>query len=473
MTDTSQEIYVYIVPAERRNGDEPSCRVLIKGNTHPQQIRGTAENYIKYLMKSMVSTTGKEGACHALHEGAKTSRGKVWELPNGQFLSPVQILAKKGGTGYVSLGEIVSVYAEQGIGVIQFCGESVTLKTAMKVKGLYDCISKASRRYLEGHKDSDVVLRFISEKEKQEMQDARDPEGAEKETALQKSLLLGSIDFIHQCPPEDQSRIIDDVYKFLWRSHMRGQKYGSGTINYIKACFQTMLKKPMTPEEERRAALLAKHPERLLPWEEIVPSAETPPAKPVAEAGERQKYWPAISPKVRKKETYHAVTFSDTMRDVQSIVKGAFSWQDHIRDALKSPMAESIAKAMQTFAMPSPFMQELSKTVVSMDPFLEKWRAAGQMGRQMPRIHSPILTSAAAFKMPGLDPLSGVKGTTSPAWQMPGLASMMPAISNLSQLNTSMGMIRPMPHALALGQPEELDRWLMKHKKKEETDQKS
>lgn len=50
---------------------------------------------------------------------------------------------------------------------------------------------------------------------------------------------------------------------------------------------------------------------------------------------------------------------------------------------------------------------------------------------------------------------------------------MMPAISNLSQLNTSMGMIRPMPHALALGQPEELDRWLMKHKKKEETDQKS
>lgn len=473
MTDTSQEIYVYIVPAERRNGDEPSCRVLIKGNTHPQQIRGTAENYIKYLMKSMTRTTGKEGACHALHEGAKTSRGKVWELPNGQFLSPVQILAEKGGTGYVSLGEIVGVYAEQGIGVIQFCGESVTLKTAMKVKGLYDCISKASRRYLEGHKDSDVVLRFIGEKEKQEMQDARDPEGAEKETALQKSLLLGSIDFIHQCPPEDQPRIIDDVYKFLWRSHMRGQKYGSGTVNYIKACFQTMLKKPMTPEEERRAALLAQHPERLLPWEEIVTSSETPPAKPVAEAGERQKYWPAISPKARKKETYHAVTFSDTMRDVQSIVKGAFSWQDHIRDALKSPMAESIAKAMQTFAMPSPFMQELSKTVVSMDPFLEKWRAAGQMGRQMPRIHSPILTSAAAFKMPSLDPLSRVKGTTLPAWQMPGLASMMPAISNLSQLNTSMGMIRPMPHALALGQPEELDRWLMKHKKKEETDQKS
>lgn len=473
MTDTSQEIYVYIVPAERRNGDEPSCRVLIKGNTHPQQIRGTAENYIKYLMKSMVSTTGKEGACHALHEGAKTSRGKVWELPNGQFLSPVQILAEKGGTGYVSLGEIVGVYAEQGLGVILFCGESVTLKTAMKVKGLYDCISKASRRYLKGHKDSDVVLRFIGEKEKQEMQDARDPEGAEKETALQKSLLLGSIDFIHQCPPEDQPRIIDDVYKFLWRSHMRGQKYGSGTINYIKACFQTMLKKPMTPEEERRAALLAQHPERLLPWEEIVLSSEMPPAKPVAEAGEGQKYWPAISPKARKKETYHAVTFSDTMRDVQSIVKGAFSWQDHIRDALKSPMTESIAKAMQTFAMPSPFMQELSKTVVSMDPFLEKWRAAGQMGRQMPRIHSPILTSAAAFKMPGPDPLSVVKGTTSPAWQMPGLASMMPAISNLSQLNTSMGMIRPMPHALALGQPEELDRWLMKHKKKEETDQKS
>lgn len=473
MTDTSQEIYVYIVPAERRNGDEPSCRVLIKGNTHPQQIRGTAENYIKYLMKSMVSTTGKEGACHALHEGAKTSRGKVWELPNGQFLSPVQILAEKGGTGYVSLSEIVSVYAEQGIGVIQFCGESVTLKTAMKVKGLYDCISKASRRYLEGHKDSDVVLRFIGEKEKQEMQDARDPEGAEKETALQKSLLLGSIDFIHQCPPEDQSRIIDDVYKFLWRSHMRGQKHGSGTINYIKACFQTILKKPMTPEEERRAALLAQHPERLLPWEEIGPSSEMPPARPVAEGGEGQKYWPAISPKARKKETYHAVTFSDTMPDVQSIVKGAFSWQDHIRDALKSPMAESIAKAMQTFAMPSPFMQELSKTVVSMDPFLEKWRAAGQMGRQMPRIHSPILTSAAAFKMPGLDPLSVVKGTTSPAWQMPGLASLMPAISNLSQLNTSMGMIRPMPHALALGQPEELDRWLMKHKKKEETDQKS
>lgn len=471
MTDTSQDIYVYIVPAERRNGDGPSCRVLIKGNTHPQQIPGTAENHIRYLMESMARTTGKEGACHALHEGAKTSRGKVWELPNGQFLSPVQILAEKGGTGYVSLGEIVGVYAEQGIGVIQFCGESVTLKTAMKVNGLYDCIFKASRRYLEGHKDSDVLLRLIGEKEKQEMKDARDAEGAE--TALQKSLLLGSIDFIHQCPPEDQPRVIDDIWKFLWRSHMRGQKYGSGTINYIKACFQTMLKKPMTPEEERRAALLAQHPERLLPWEEIVPSSEMPPAKPVAEAGEGPKYWPAISPKPRKKETYHAVTFSDTMRDVQSLVKGAFSWQDHIRDAIKSPVSESIAKAMQTFAMPSPFMQELSKTVVSMDPFLEKWRAAGQMGRQMPRIHSPILTSAAAFKMPGLDPLSRVKGTTSPAWQMLGLASMMPAISNLSQLNTSMGMIRPMPHALALGQPEELDRWLMKHKKKEETDQKS
>lgn len=473
MTDTSQEIYVYIVPAERRNGDEPSCRVLIKGNTHPQQIRGTAENYIKYLMKSMVSTTGKEGACHALHEGAKTSRGKVWELPNGQFLSPVQILAEKGGTGYVSLGEIVGVYAEQGIGVIQFCGESVTLKTAMKVKGLYDCISKASRRYLEGHKDSDVVLRFIGEKEKQEMQDARDPEGAEKETALQKSLLLGSIDFIHQCPPEDQPRIIDDVYKFLWRSHMRGQKYGSGTVNYIKACFQTMLKKPMTPEEERRAALLAQHPERLLPWEEIVPSSEMPPAKPVAEAGEGQKYWPAISPKPRKKETYHVVTFSDTMRDVQSIVKGAFSWQDHIRDALKSPMAESIAKAMQTFAMPSPALQELSKSVAALGTVPKEWQAIGQMGRQMPRIHSPILTSAAAFKMPGLDPLSRVKGTTLPAWQMPGLASMMPAKFDLSQLNTSMGMIPPMPYVSVLGQPEELDRWLMKHKKKEGIDQKS
>lgn len=471
MTDTSQDIYVYIVPAERRNGDGPSCRVLIKGNTHPQQIPGTAENHIRYLMESMARTTGKAGACHALHEGAKTSRGKVWELPNGQFLSPVQILAEKGGTGYVSLGEIVGVYAEQGIGVIQFCGESVTLKTAMKVNGLYDCIFKASRRYLEGHKDSDVLLRLIGEKEKQDMKDARDAEGAE--TALQKSLLLGSIDFIHQCPPEDQPRVIDDIWKFLWRSHMRGQKYGSGTINYIKACFQSVMKKPMTPEEEKRAALLAQHPERLLPWEEIVPSSEMPPAKPVAEDGEGQKYWPAISPMARKKETYHAVTFSDTMRDVQSIVKGAFSWQDHIRDALKSPMAESIAKAMQTFAMPSPFMQELSKKVVSMDPFLEKWQAVGQMGRQMPRIHSPILTSAAAFKMPGLDPLSRVKGTTLPAWQMPGLASMMPAISNLSQLNTSMGMIPPMPYVSVLGQPEELDRWLMKHKKKEETDQKS
>lgn len=99
MTDTSQEIYVYIVPVERRNGDEPSCRVLIKGNTHPQQIRGTAENYIKYLMKSMVSTTGKEGACHALHEGAKTSRGKVCELPNGQFLSPYRFWRKKEAPG--------------------------------------------------------------------------------------------------------------------------------------------------------------------------------------------------------------------------------------------------------------------------------------------------------------------------------------------------------------------------------------
>lgn len=471
MTDTSQDIYVYIVPAERRNGDGPSCRVLIKGNTHPQQIPGTAENHIRYLMESMARTTGKEGACHALHEGAKTSRGKVWELPNGQFLSPVQILAEKGGTGYVSLGEIVGVYAEQGIGVIQFCGESVTLKTAMKVNGLYDCIFKASRRYLEGHKDSDVLLRLIGEKEKQEMKDARDAEGAE--TALQKSLLLGSIDFIHQCPPEDQPRVIDDIWKFLWRSHMRGQKYGSGTINYIKACFQSVMKKPMTPEEERRAARLAQHPERLLPWEEIVPSSEMPPTKPVAEDGEGQKYWPAISPMARKKETYHAVTFSDTMRDVQSIVKGVFSWQDHIRDALKSPMAESIAKAMQTFAMPSPALQELSKSVAALGTVPKEWQAIGQMGRQMPRIHSPILTSAAAFKMPGLDPLSRVKGTTLPAWQMPGLASMMPAISNLSQLNTSMGMIPPMPYVSVLGQPEELDRWLMKHKKKEETDQKS
>lgn len=471
MTDTSQDIYVYIVPAERRNGDGPSCRVLIKGNTHPQQIPGTAENHIRYLMESMARTTGKEGACHALHEGAKTSRGKVWELPNGQFLSPVQILAEKGGTGYVSLGEIVGVYAEQGIGVIQFCGESVTLKTAMKVNGLYDCIFKASRRYLEGHKDSDVLLRLIGEKEKQEMKDARDAEGAE--TALQKSLLLGSIDFIHQCPPEDQPRVIDDIWKFLWRSHMRGQKYGSGTINYIKACFQSVMKKPMTPEEERRAARLAQHPERLLPWEEIVPSSEMPPAKPVAEAGEGPKYWPAISPKPRKKETYHAVTFSDTMRDVQSLVKGAFSWQDHIRDAIKSPVSESIAKAMQTFAMPSPFMQELSKSVAALGTVPKEWQAAGQMGRQMPRIHSPILTSAAAFKMPGLDPLSRVKGTILSAWQMPGLASMMPAISNLSQLNTSMGMIPSMPYVSVLGQAEELDRWLMKHKKKEETDQKS
>lgn len=88
MTDTSQEIYVYIVPAERRNGDGPSCRVLIKGNTHPQQIPGTVESHIRYLMESMARRTGKAGACHALHEGAKTSRGKVWELPNGQILSP-------------------------------------------------------------------------------------------------------------------------------------------------------------------------------------------------------------------------------------------------------------------------------------------------------------------------------------------------------------------------------------------------
>lgn len=471
MTDTSQEIYVYIVPAERRNGDGPSCRVLIKGNTHPQQIPGTVESHIRYLMESMARRTGEAGACHALHEGAKTSRGKVWELPNGQILSPVQILAEKGGTGYVSLGEIVGVYAEQDIGVIQFCGESVTLKTSMKVNGLYDCIFKASRRYLEGHKDSDVLLRLIGEKEKQEMKDARDAEGAE--TALQKSLLLGSIDFIHQCPPEDQPRVIDDIWKFLWRSHMRGQKYGSGTINYIKACLQSLMKKPMTPEEERRAARLAQHPERLLPWEEIVPSAEMPPTKPVAEDGEGQKYWPAISPMTRKKETHHAVTFSDTMRDVQSIVKGAFYWQDYIRDALKSPMAESIAKAMQTFAMPSPALQELSKKVVSMDTLSEKWRAAGQMGRQMPRIHSPILTSAAASKMPGLDTLPGVKGTILSAWQMPGLASMMPAISDLSQLNTSIGMIPPMPYASALGQAEELDRWLVKRKKEEESEHKS
>lgn len=471
MTDTSQEIYVYIVPAERRNGDGPSCRVLIKGNTHPQQIPGAVESHIRYLMESMARRTGKAGACHALHEGAKTSRGKVWELPNGQILSPVQILAEKGGTGYVSLGEIVGVYAEQDIGVVQFCGESVTLKTSMKVNGLYDCIFKASRRYLEGHKDSDVLLRLIGEKEKQEMQDARDPEGAE--TALQKSLLLGSIDFIHQCPPEDQPRIIDDVYKFLWRSHMRGQKYGSGMTNYIKACLQSLMKKPMTPEEERRAARLAQHPERLLPWEEIVPSAEMPPAKPVAEGGEGQKYWPAISPMTRKKETHHAVTFSDTMRDVQSIVKGAFYWQDYIRDALKSPMAESIAKAMQTFAMPSPALQELSKSVAALGAVSKEWEAVGQMGRQMPRIPSGILTSAAASKMPGLDTLSGVKGTILPAWQMPGLASMMPAISDLSQRNTSIGMIPPMPHASALGQTEELDRWLMKHKKEEESDHKS
>ena len=471
MTDTSQEIYVYIVPAERRNGDGPSCRVLIKGNTHPQQIPGTVEIHIRYLMESMARRTGKAGACHALHEGAKTSRGKVWELPNGQILSPVQILAEKGGTGYVSLGEIVGVYAEQDIGVIQFCGESVTLKTSMKVNGLYDCIFKASRRYLEGHKDSDVLLRLIGEKEKQEMKDARDGEGAE--TALQKSLLLGSIDFIHQCPPEDQPRVIDDIWKFLWRSHMRGQKYGSGMTNYIKACLQSLMKKPMTPEEERRAARLAQHPERLLPWEEIVPSAEMPPVKPVAEGGEGQKYWPVASPMTRKKETHHAVTFSDTMRDVQSIVKGAFYWQDYIRDALKSPMAESIAKAMQTFAMPSPALQELSKSVAALEAVPKEWEAAGQMARQMPRIPSGILTSAVASKMPGLDTLPGVKGTILSAWQMPGLASMMPAISDLSQRNTSIGMIPPMPHASALGQTEELDRWLMKHKKEEESDHKS
>ncbi len=91
----------------------------------------------------------------------------------------------------------------------------------------------------------------------------------------------------------------------------------------------------------------------------------------------------------------------------------------------------------------------------------------------MPRIHSAILTSAAAFKMPGLDPLSGVKGTISPAWQMPGLASMMPAKLDLSQLNTSMGMIPPMPHVSVFAQMEEFDRLLLKHKKKEGTDQKS
>ncbi len=118
-------------------------------------------------------------------------------------------------------------------------------------------------------------------------------------------------------------------------------------------------------------------------------------------------------------------------------------------------------------------MQELSKKVVSMDTLSEKWRAAGQMGRQMPRIHSPILTSAAAFKMPSLDPLSGVKGTTSSAGQMPGLASLMPAKLDLSQLNTPMGMIPPMPYVSVFGQAEELDRWLMKRKKAEESDQKS
>ena len=72
----------------------------------------------------------------------------------------------------------------------------------------------------------------------------------------------------------------------------------------------------------------------------------------------------------------------------------------------------------------------------------------------MPRIHSAILTSAAAFKMPGL-------------------ASMMPPKLNLSQLNTSMGMIPSMPYVSVLGQAEELDRWLMKRKKAEGTDQKS
>lgn len=75
--------------------------------------------------------------------------------------------------------------------------------------------------------------------------------------------------------------------------------------------------------------------------------------------------------------------------------------------------------------------------------------------------------------MPGLDPLSGVKGTISPAWQMPGLASMMPAKFNLSQLNTPMGMIPPMPYVSVFGQAEELDRWLMKRKKEEESEHKS
>ena len=56
MTDTSQEIYLYIVPAERRNGDRPSCRVLIKGNTHPQQIPETAESHIRYHLVSMTGT---------------------------------------------------------------------------------------------------------------------------------------------------------------------------------------------------------------------------------------------------------------------------------------------------------------------------------------------------------------------------------------------------------------------------------
>ncbi len=91
----------------------------------------------------------------------------------------------------------------------------------------------------------------------------------------------------------------------------------------------------------------------------------------------------------------------------------------------------------------------------------------------MPRIHSPILTSAAASKMPGLDPLSGAKGTISLAWQMPGLASMMPAKLDLSQFNTSMGMIPSMPYVSVLGQAEELDRWLMKRKKAEESEHKS
>ena len=72
----------------------------------------------------------------------------------------------------------------------------------------------------------------------------------------------------------------------------------------------------------------------------------------------------------------------------------------------------------------------------------------------MPRIHSAILSSAAAFKMPGL-------------------ASMMPPKLDLSLLNTSMGMIPPMPHVSVFAQMEEFDRLLLKHKKKEGTDQKS